>query len=699
MREGGLMGLERTETGGPDLWRGGAIDLPQLFRAIVRARRWIIIPTLMCFLGALAVVAVVHPRYTGVAKVLLENQENYYTRPDKAAADQAQTLDPEAVQSLAETIISTELAAKAVARLDLTSRDEFNPTALSNPLSMALAMIGLGPNVSAQTIGERTADAFLSHLTVYPLPRSRVLQIEFVSQDPALAARGANTVAQLFLGSQEDAKKAAAKNASGWLSDRIDELRGKVAAADAKVENFRAQSGLLAGANSMTLPGQQLSDINTQLAAAKAAQSAAGSKAKMLSTMMRDGRLDEIPDAAKDESLRRYAEQRVTLKAQIALESQTLLPGHPRMKELNAQLAGLDREMRLAANKVVQGLDNEARLDAAQVDGLNAALARKSTTVAAGNVDDVQLRALELEAKAARDQLESYLQKYREATARDADNSSPADARIIATATEPRTPTFPKKIETLTLGTLAGLLLSVGIVVAWVLLLGGEAAEASGSRLVEAPSGATMEPVSAALVDEATPLDAFGSAEELTEHIAGLEAPLIAMIVAEASPQALAASLEVTRKLASRGRAVLIDLGQTDGWLDDALEAGEEKPGSISGLAELLAGEVDFADALRRDAASGLDILPAGLGDIAPEGLDEAINVLAAAYDFIVIHTPDWRTEAALAALDFASELVLIARPDPLRRAMTEAAEILAAVPVAVRGLAMPADSAIERAA
>jgi polysaccharide biosynthesis transport protein len=697
MREGEWMALERTETGGPDLWRGGAIDLPQLFRAIARARRWIIIPTLMCFLGAVAVVALVHPRYTGIAKVLLENQENYYTRPDKAAADQAQTLDPEAVQSLAETITSGELAAKAVATLDLTSREEFNPAAASNPLSMALAMVGLGPNASAQSIGERTADVFLNHLTVYPLPRSRVLQIEFVSENPALAARGANAVAQLFLGSQEDAKKAAAKSASGWLSDRIDELRGKVAAADAKVENFRAQSGLLAGANSMTLPGQQLSDINTQLATAKAAQSAAASKAKMLSAMMRDGRLDEIPDAAKDESLRRYAEQRVTLRAQIALESQTLLPGHPRMKELSAQLAGLDREMRLAANKVVQGLDNEARLDAAQVDGLNAALARQSTTVAAGNVDDVQLRALELEAKAARDQLESYLQKYREATARDAANSSPADARIIATATEPRTPSFPKKIETLTLGALAGLLLSLGIVVARV-LLGGEAAEAPALRLVEPPSKAPIDPRFAALGDEAPPVDAFGSAEELTEHIAGLKAPVVAMIVAEALPQALAASLEVTRKLASRGRAVLVDLGQADGWLDDTLETGEQ-PGPISGLAELLAGEVDFADALRRDAASGLDIIPAGSGDIASEGLDEAINVLAAAYDFIVIHTPDWRSESALAALDFASELVLIARPAPLRRAMSDAAEILAAVPVAVRGLAMPGDGAIEQAA
>ena len=74
----------------------------------------------------------------------------------------------------------------------------------------------------------------------------------------------------------------------------------------------------------------------------------------------------------------------------------------------------------------------------------------------------VRLRALEMEAKGARDQLESYLQKYGEAAARDADSSAPADARIIATAEPPRTPTFPKVWQTILLATLAAFLARAG---------------------------------------------------------------------------------------------------------------------------------------------------------------------------------------------------------------------------------------------
>ena len=687
------MNRQRTETSDPDLWRDGAIDLPQLVRAVAGARRWIVVPTLAAFLIALAVVVLAHPRYTGIAKVLLENQESYYTRPDKAGVDQVQQLDPEAVQSQAETITSTALASKAATALDLGATAEFNPPPSSNPLSLVLATLGLTHADSAQTLSERTAEMLLSRLTVFPVPKSRVLQIEFVSQDPKLAARGANVVAQLFLDSQEDAKKAAARSAGAWLAAKIDDLRGKVAEADAKVENFRAQSGLLAGANNQTLPGQQLSDINAQLASARAAQSAAASKAKLLGAMLRGGRLGEVPDVARDDSLRRYAEQRVALKAEIAQASQTLLPGHPHMKELNAQLVGLDREMRIAANKAVQGLENEARLAASQVDGLNAELARQSTTVATGNVDDVQLRALELDAKAARDQLESYLQKYREAAARDAANAAPADARIIAGANEPRSPTFPKRMETLILGTLAGLLLSTGVVVAHALMTGGARVPAIG-----APRAEVAAPATGAQAEKA-PTDIFTSPDALADYLEDGDAPLVALIAAQGSGVALAASLEVARRLAACGRAILVDLGPPQEWLGDVFERDVEGAAPLAGLAQLLAGEAGFDDVLHRDLSSPLDIVPAGAPELNPEGLDEAIAALAGAYRFVIFHASDWRAEPALAALEHVSQLVLIARAGRLRRVLAEAGEILRALPIKILGVAIADEKAIEKAA
>ncbi len=489
------------------------------------------------------------------------------------------------MQSQAETVATTELARKAADKLGLAERDEFNPASSGNPLALAFSLLA-GGRGGASTTEDRVVDAFLARLTVFPVAKSRVLQIEFVSADPALAARGANTVAELYLAEQEDAKKNEAKAASAWLSQKIEELRAKVADADAKVEAFRANSGLLAGANGMTVPAQQLADINAQLAAARATQADAIAKAQSLRTMLREGRLDEIPDAAKDELLRRYVEQRVALKAQIALESRTLLPQHPRMKELNGELAGLDGEIRLAAGKAVLGLEDDAKLAGAEVDSLSAALAKQSKTVATGNVDDVQLRALELDAKTSRDQLESYLQKYREALAREADNAAPADARIIASASEPRTPTFPKKAPTVLLATLAGFLVSVGVVAAHALLT--DAADASDGAASTPLAGAseredeeTAAPPSAA-AESSEPdevHDSFSSAEALADRLADVARDgeaLTTLFAGEATSRALGLALTAARRLSKRGRAALVDLGVSQDWLSDILDREAE---------------------------------------------------------------------------------------------------------------------------
>ena len=143
---------------------------------------------------------------------------------------------------------------------------------------------------------------------------------------PGLAARAANTVAEVFLQSQEEAKAETARAAGAWLSRKIDELRGKVADADAKVEAYRTQAGLFAGANGQTVPVEQLTDLNTQLANARSALATANAKAALLRSLQQAGRLDDAPEWVAEKSMRRIANERVTLKAELAEASRTLLP-------------------------------------------------------------------------------------------------------------------------------------------------------------------------------------------------------------------------------------------------------------------------------------------------------------------------------------------------------------------------------------
>src|SRR5206468_8986319 len=284
----------------------------------------------------------------------------------------------------------------------------------------------IGRDPFTLTPEERVLDAYFDRLAAYAVDKSRVIVIEFQSRDPDLAAQVANSIAESYLVLQQNARQEQAKAAGQWLSGEIDNLRKKVGDAESRVEDFRSKSSLFMGTNNTSLSNQQMGEINTQLNNARALKSDAESKARLIKEMLQSGKPIEASEVANSELIRRLSEQRVTLRAQLAEQSSTLLPQHPRIKEMRAQIADLDQQIRAEGDRLVRSLESEAKVAGARLETLSANLDQFKRQTASTSDQDVQLRALEREAKAQRDLFESYLAKYREATARDSIAAAPA---------------------------------------------------------------------------------------------------------------------------------------------------------------------------------------------------------------------------------------------------------------------------------
>ncbi len=246
---------------------------------------------------------------------------------------------------------------------------------------------------------DKLLERYFERLAVYQVDRSRVISIEFQSQDPVFAAQVANAVAEGYLKLQRQAKQDAIKQAGQWLSREIERLRTRVAEAESKVEEFRVKSNLYVGPNNNTLSAMSLGDLNTQLAAARTRKADAETKAKLIRDILKSGRPVETSEVLNSELIRRLNEQRVTLRAQLAEQSSTLLGQHPRIKELNAQISDLEAQTRIAADKLARSFENDARLASAQADAILTALNQQKSMSGNLNAQDVQLRALERDAK------------------------------------------------------------------------------------------------------------------------------------------------------------------------------------------------------------------------------------------------------------------------------------------------------------
>lgn len=449
----------------------GDLDLRAIGQALLRKRGWIIVPTALAAVLSIAAVNLVTPRYKSEARILIDGRENVFLRPSGERNDDRNALDPEAVTSQVQLLLSRDLAREIIKKNNLAELPEFDPVLQGfSPLKSLLALLGVGRDPLSLTPEERVLDAYYDRFTAYAVDKSRVIVIEFQSRDPDLAARVANSIAEGYLVLQQGARQDQAKSASQWLSGEIENLRKKVADAESRVEDFRSKSSLFVGTNNTTLSNQQMGELNTQLNNARALKSDAESKARLIREMLQSGKPIEASEVLNSELIRRLSEQRVTLRGQLAEQSSTLLDGHPRIKELKAQLADLDRQLREEASKISRSLDNDARIASGRVDGLSASLEQLKKQASSTNGQDVQLRALEREAKAQRDLLETYLAKYREANTRENIEAAPADGRIISRASVSNSPAYPKKLPIVLIATLATLMLSAGAIVTGELL-------------------------------------------------------------------------------------------------------------------------------------------------------------------------------------------------------------------------------------
>ena len=645
-------------------------DIPALGAALWRNKWKILRPTILIALATLAVVMVITPKYLSESRVLVVGRDNIYLRPDadKDIIDRS-VVDPEAVTSQVQLILSRDLASEVIAKLKLGEHREFDPALGGVSLVKGiLGFFGVIKNPMSMTPEERVLEAYYDRLSVYAVDKSRVIVIGFLSENPELAARIANAVADAYLQRQQAAKQEQARSAGQWLFGEIESMRKKVADAEAKVEAFRAKSNLLVGPNNTTLSAQQLGDLNAQLAAARAQKADAAARARLIRQMLQSGESIESSDILNSELIRRLSEQRVTLRAQLAEQSSSLLDNHPRIKELKAQIADLDKQIRKEAEIMARSLENDSKLADARVESQLATFDQLKGQAATTNEQDIQLRALERDAKSQRDLLESYLAKYREASARDTINSAPPDARVISRATVSNVPAYPKKLPTVLIAAFATLVLCSGMVLTRELLaspVGRATGRTTGKTFGEGTAAPVRAPVAAGATTAAAPLGRRPVGRgSFTERIASVirrpqlpgipisaieefadnlrreseDGTQIAVLGVAPGMDTTGTAIKFARVLADEARVVLVGLGSGDA----ALKVNSGDP-YAAGLAELAQGRASFGDIITKDRSSGLNLIvsghePADRGQLlSAPGMVKNLDALAAAYGHVVI--------------------------------------------------------------
>ncbi len=644
------------------------IDIAALLRAISRRKFWITALAVAAGLATFVALSFVTPLYSSQARILIEREANTYKRPagSQILNERREGTDQEAISSQIQVLLSRDLAMGVVKDLRLDEDPEFNTQAGSGIFwRRLLRFISFDHLPSQVALQERVLDVFLSRLSVYQLKKSHVIAVSFQSSNPDTAAKAANTLSDFYLTWQQSEKLKQTKEASAWLSGQIKELTKKVESADIAAERFRSSSGLLEGSNNTTLDAQQLSELNSQLILAKAQRTEAVVRAELIEKMLKDmGGVANAADVIKSRLIQRLLEQRVTVQRELAEVSATLLPSHPRIKQLNSELADVRTQIRKEARKVVSGLRNEAQIAGAREASLRESLAELKQSASKGNESQIKLRALEREAKANRDVLESYLARYRDASARSDEASVPAHASIISRAHISSLPSFPQKGPISLLAFAAVALLGFAQTIARELIV-------PQNRLgphVSYDDNASSHPPRprAVQIEHQSGFSTLKSPGDMAHYLeaGGLTRMIIAAPLSgwtDSTGQAI----DIAREVSASGRsAVLVDAMIEGDHVAIALDLPD-----APGVHQILSGDASFEDAVRRDPDSALHVIsgttePGRVFGLDMQGLGPMLEALETAYDSIIIYAAP-SDASALVSIPSQAEPDLVMIVDP----------------------------------
>jgi succinoglycan biosynthesis transport protein ExoP len=641
---------------------------------IVQRRLSTIIGTIVAVTGLAVLVAFqLTPQFDAEAVLVLDSRQERVSNIEEVVSGLPR--DNASLRSEIDVLMSRPLAAKVVEQNNLLNEPEFNPFASNKPSGFSKLFFWLedgsklvvdqwlraafsgfrsgsmkSPEQQAAETMTLVVDEYLRHLSVRTDGRSFSIRLVFRSENPQLAARVVNTHADLYLYSQLEAKFDATKRANTWLTQRVDELRGQVRTAEQAVQAYRERNNLVGVNQNVSLFAQQLSDMNSQLAAARGDRSQYEAR---LNQVRNQVNIDSMPEVLNSVTIQRLREQEATATRQEAELAQRYGEKHPALNNARAQLKDLRGQIAAEIKKIVASLSNNVESARARETSLQRNVNELMSKVANINMAEVQMREIEREAEASRMLFQNFLNRFRETSA--GPSIDTPDARIISPADVPLVASFPRK------GVLvgAGFLLSLLCAAVMVALVekfeaGFRSPEeiervtgiASLGLVPAVPGGMTASMAAEDYVVE-KPLSSYAEAIRsirtaitFTDFDNPPQSIAVTSSVPDEGKTTLAVSLARSSALAKR-RTILVDCDLRRGGVAELLGAKAEPH-----IVDFLNGSCALDQLIQREESTGLHFIaaPNNIGNsldmLNTTQFTNLLEALTKAYDCVIIDTP-----------------------------------------------------------
>lgn len=618
---------------------------------ILYRNKWQILRTLgVVMVLATLGVFVITPTYRGTAIVLIEAAGAKVVAIDEVYPGTPGINLTEYQNTQIEVIQSRTIADRVFTKLKLEQYPEYAlqpPAAEGFFASLEALMLPARPEDGGRAAA---IDDLIDNIRVEPITRSNLVKVHAEAETAELSAKIANAVVEAYVAYDRESRGGIADEASGWLGERLAEIKKDLERAEQAQQKFYESEELVNVGGARGLVESEITDNASQLREARNTRTALENVYRRI---VRAGNsinvLQEIPQVQQEPLVQTTKGLFLQTQSEVGALQSRYGSKHPKMVAAQARLDDAAEALRKQVLLAAEGIRSQYEIARNTESSLAGIVESSRSQIQGLDRKENQLQNLQREVESNRKLYDTLLQRSKETEV--TGDLDIGKIRVIETAIVPKKPYKPRKLLWLATAAIFGLFLGLSLA-----LLRGFLDDT-----IKTPTDleqATLIPTLTVLpkVKESKHLADLEIDEPQAIFSEGIRTLRTSLLLADISRKRH--RILVTSAVPGEGKtSVALNLAMAIGQVERVLliDADLRKPtvgsrlslpSDAKGIVDLITGTADAAACIHRYAKGNIDVLPCGklppnpLELVGSERFAQLLQTVGANYDRVVIDSP-----------------------------------------------------------
>ncbi|HIJ85575.1 MAG TPA: polysaccharide biosynthesis tyrosine autokinase, partial [Magnetococcales bacterium] len=290
-------------------------------------------------------------------------------------------------------------------------------------------------------------------------------KISFESYDPELSAQVANTMAEVYIASNLEARQNISSKSSSWLSERLSGLLEKLKISESRLQDYRERHHLVDVQGVNSIASKQLNELTTSLMQAQRERNEKRQLYEMVDRANKSmSALLAIPAILNSPVIQELQKLEATKEREMADLVQRYGPEHPRMISAKSDLSSARNNLQKQALMLADAIVQDYRIAASNASGVEQRFESVKKELQQINREEAELDVLQREVATNRQLYNLFLTRTKETDATgtvQANDIQALNARVIDPAIAPMAPNKPNKKQIVLFTALTTLVIAV----------------------------------------------------------------------------------------------------------------------------------------------------------------------------------------------------------------------------------------------